>query len=318
MFLFLAFLTAANAVFANTYTKFLADEENSSPPFWNIAVSSALTAVFVIMASVNVVAPGTNQVVTLYGSVNPKPLEAGVHLINPLASFIDFDLRQAKEDINDITLQTQDKLISDIDISIIYQAVAASTPTTYVESGTLPQAVEKHMIPAIRSIIREVGRSIPLAQDLANSDVQSRMQTEIESKLNDYLAPKGFKVFDVLMRDINLPQVVKQAVVNTKEREQQIETEKAQLKIIEQKAQQQVVQAQALEQAAVATANAVRTKADAEAYRILTEARATADGNKEIAKSLTKEIVSYTEANRWNGVLPSTALTGTMPIINVK
>ena len=79
-----------------------------------------------------------------------------------------------------------------------------------------------------------------------------------------------------------------------------------------------MVQAQAAEQAAIATANAVRTKADAEAYRILTEAKATADGNKEIAKSLTNDLVNYTEATKWNGVLPSTALTGAMPILNVK
>ena len=314
MSLFLAVLAAINAAFATAYHRMF----NLGSAYWNVAVSTALTVVFLILSASLVVAPGTNQVKTVFGSVDPKPLEAGVHLVNPLADFIEFDLRQAKEDINDVTLQTQDKLISDIDVSIIFQAVASSTPNTYVESGTLSQAVEKHMIPAIRSIIREVGRSIPLAQDLANADVQQQMQTEIESKLNEYLAPKGFKVFDVLIRDINLPQVVKQAVVNTKEREQLIETEKAQLKIVEQQAQQQIVQAQAAEQAAVATANAVRTKADAEAYRILTEAKATADGNKEIAKSLTNDLVNYTEATKWNGVLPSTALTGTMPILNVK
>lgn len=314
MFLFLSTLAAINALFAKTYHRMF----DLGSAYWNVAISTALTVVFLILSAFLVVVPGTNQVKTVFGSVDPKPLEAGVHLVNPLADFIEFDLRQAKEDIDDITVQTKDKLSSDVDVSIIFQAVAHSTPNTYVESGTLSQAVEKHMIPAIRSIIREVGRSIPLAQDLINADVQQQMQTEIESKLNEYLAPKGFKVFDVLIRDINLPQVVKQAVINTKEREQLIETEKAQLKIIEQQAQQQVVQAQAAEQAAIATANAVRTKADAEAYRILTEAKATADGNKEIAKSLTNDLVNYTEATKWNGVLPSTALTGAMPILSVK
>jgi regulator of protease activity HflC (stomatin/prohibitin superfamily) len=315
MSLFLTVLFAIIAFFVKPVTKIL----EVTYSWWYTAVPTALAAVFFITATMNVVAPGTNQVQTLYGSVKPQPLEAGFHFVNPLANFITYDLRQSKEDINDITLQTQDRLTSDIDVSIIYQAVAASTPTTYVDSGTLPQAVEKHMIPAIRSIIREVGRSVPLAQNLANAEVQQRLQTEIETKLNEYLSAKGFKVFDVLIRDVNLPNVVKQAVVATKEREEQIEREKATLKVIEQQAQQQVVQAEAKAKAAEQQAIAIETLAKAEAFRILTEAEATAKGNDLVNKSLTKDLINYAEANKWDGKLPTTMIPNSAtPIIGVK
>lgn len=315
MFLFLSFLSLVSALSAKPLANFLEAKHH----WLHTAVPTGLAVVFALVASTNVVAPGTNQVQTLFGTVSPIPLQSGVHLVNPLADFIEYDLRQSKEDIDDITLQTQDRLTSDIDVSIVYQAVSASTPTIYVESGTLPQAVEKHMIPAIRSIIREVGRSVPLAQNLASAEVQQRIQTEIETKLNEYVTPKGFKVYDVLVRDVNLPQVVKQAVVATKEREEQIEREKAQLKIIEQQAQQQVVQAEAKAQAATQQALAIETLAKAEAFRIITEAEATAKGNELVNKSLTKDLINYTEANRWDGKLPTTMMpTSTMPILQVK
>ena len=80
MFLFLSTLAAINAAFASSYHRFM---EFGSPQ-WNITISTSLAVVFAIISAVNVVAPGTNQVVTLYGSVNSKPLEAGVHLINPI------------------------------------------------------------------------------------------------------------------------------------------------------------------------------------------------------------------------------------------
>jgi regulator of protease activity HflC (stomatin/prohibitin superfamily) len=175
------------------------------------------------------------------------------------------------------------------------------------------------MIPAIRSIIREVGRSVPLAQNLANAEVQQRLQTEIETKLNEYLSAKGFKVFDVLIRDVNLPEVVKKAVVATKEREEQIEREKATLKVIEQQAQQQVVQAEAKAKAAEQQAIAIETLAKAEAFRILTEAEATAKGNDLVNKSLTKDLINYAEANKWDGKLPTTMIPNSAtPIIGVK
>lgn len=314
MFLFLSTLAAINTLFAKAYHRIF----TLGSPYWNVAVSTALTAVFLVLSAFLVVAPGTNQVKTVFGSVDPKPLEAGVHLVNPLADFVEYDLRQQTTTLDDVTLQTQDRLSSMVDISVTLSAKAPTTPTMYIDSGTLLQAMDKHVTPALRSIIREVGRTVPEAQQLVNADVQSRVQDEIENKLNEYLSDKGFIVHAVMLRDIELPQEVKQAVIQSVQRKEQIEREKAQLKIVEQQAQQQVVQAQAAEQAAIATANAVRTKADAEAYRILTEAKATADGNKEIAKSLTNDLVNYTEATKWNGVLPSTALTGAMPILSVK
>jgi regulator of protease activity HflC (stomatin/prohibitin superfamily) len=281
-------------------------------------LSLLIALALAILSTVNVVAPGTNQVTILFGKANPEPLPSGVHFINPLVDTVEFNLRQTTEDIQNISLQTQDRLSSDIDISVTVSAKPETTPMMYVESGTLVQAVDKHLTPAIRSIVREVGRSVLEAQSLVNADTQNKIQDEIESKLNEYLAPKGFVIHAVMIRDIELPQVVKQAVIATKERQEAIEKEKAQLKVIEQQSMQQIVQAESKAKAAEQNAIAIKTMADAEAYRILAEAKATADGNKEISKSLTREVIDYKQAERWDGKLPTTSLGSATPMISVK
>ena len=314
MFLFLTVMSTLYAALANRIYSVM----KLPTSWWNPAIGTALASVFLLLSSVNVVAPGTNQVKTLYGTVDPKPLESGVHLVNPLADFTEFDLRQQTTALDNITLQTQDRLSSNVDVSVTISAKSSTTPTMFTESGTLPQAIEKHVTPALRSIIREVGRTVPEAQLLVNAETQQRIQDTIENKLNEYLSEKGFTVHAVMIRDIELPKEVKEAVVQSVQRKEQIERERAQLKIVEQQAQQQVVQAQAQAQAAEQQAIAIKTKADAEAYRILAEAKATADGNREIAKSLTKDIIEYKQAERWDGKLPTTSLTSGLPVLNVK
>lgn len=281
--------------------------------------AGVLAVVFLGLSTIQVVSPGTNMVTVLFGKANSIPLESGIHVVNPLIETIEFNIRQTNYDAQDVTIQTQDRLSSLIDLSVNYQVIPSMSPQVYTESGTLEQAVQKHFVPALRSILREVGRSVQNAQDLINSDVQSKVQEETERRLNEYLIEKGFQVNQVMIRDIELPDVVKAAVIATKERQEQIEREKASLKVIEQQAQQQVVQAEAKAKAAEQNAIAIKTMADAEAYRIITEARATAEGNTLVAKSLTKDLVEYTEANKWNGALPTTVLSpGVTPIISTK
>jgi hypothetical protein len=57
---------------------------------------------------------------------------------------------------------------------------------------------------------------------------------------------------------------------------------------------------------AEAAAEVVRIRADAEAYEIKTKADAEAEANEKIAATVTEELIDYTQAQNWNGKLPST------------
>ncbi len=74
-------------------------------------------------------------------------------------------------------------------------------------------------------------------QDFFLDSVPQQLQIYMKEGLLKYLNDRGVIITAVLFRDITLPQVVTYAVIQTKERQEQLEREKAQLKIVEQQAQ---------------------------------------------------------------------------------
>lgn len=268
----------------------------------------ALAMIAAISQSITTVEPGHNKVATLFGEVRSAPYTEGFHFVNPLLSFTSFDLRQQTRTWQQVEAPAQDKLKTTMDVSLTFRIDATTTPRILQDTGTLDDVIEKHVTPKVRSLLREAGKSVSLSQGFFREAVQQELQAYMEAGLTRYLKPKDVVVEAVLFRDITLPEVVRNAVIQTKERQEQLEREKAQLQIVEQQAQQQVVQARAHEQAALADAQAKRTHADAEAYRIRKEAAARAQANVAIARSITPELLRYNEVERWDGSVPTTLL----------
>ena len=275
-----------------------------------IAVVTGLVLLLIIFNSYTTVSAGHNKVATLFGKVQPVPYDEGLHIVNPLLNFVSFDLRQLTYTWEKVQVPSQDKLKTSMDISVTFRLDGARTPQILQETGRLKDVVTKHVTPKVRSLLREAGKTVKQSQDFYLDSVQQQLQVYMEDGLREYLDTKGVIVSAVLFRDITLPQVVTTAVIQTKERQEQLEREKAQLKIVEQQAQQQVKKAEAREMAAIADANAKRTHADAEAYRIKKEAEAQAKANTELAKSITPVLIRYNAVDKWNGAYPQTLLSG--------
>lgn len=270
----------------------------------------ALLGLMVFFNAYTTVEAGHNKVATLFGKVQPEPYAEGFHLVNPLLDFVSFDLRQLTYTWEKVQVPSQDKLKTSMDVSVTFKLKPERTPQILQESGLLKDVVDKHITPKVRSLLREAGKTVAQSQDFYQDSVQQELQVYMENGLTEYLEAKGVLVTAVLFRDITLPKVVTVAVIQTKERQEQLEREKAQLKIVEQQAQQQVKQAEAREMAAVADANAKRTQADAEAYRITKEAAAQAQANELLSKSVTKPLISYNAIQKWNGAYPQTLMGG--------
>ena len=273
-------------------------------------LATGLLLLVFVLNSYTTVEAGHNKVATLFGEVQFKPYAEGLHIVNPLLNFVDFDLRQQTYTWEKVQVPSQDKLKTSMDISLTFHLDGPRTPTILQETGTLEDVVSKHITPKVRSLLREAGKTVKQSQDFYLDSVQQQLQSYMESGLHEYLEPKGVIVTAVLFRDITLPPVVTNAVIQTKERQEQLEREKAQLKIVEQQAQQQVKQAEARQMAAVADANAKKIQADAEAYRIAKEAEAQAKANELLAKSVTPVLIRYNAVEKWNGEYPRTLLGG--------
>jgi regulator of protease activity HflC (stomatin/prohibitin superfamily) len=125
-----------------------------------------------------------------------------------------------------------------------------------------------HLVPKLRSVIREQGKSIRRAEDFFLEETQNRLQATLQSELQSYLESKGVDVEAVLIRDINLPAFITKAIEAKKEREQEVEKQKAELERFRTEQQQKIAAAQAERAAAEEMAARQRVLADARAYEI--------------------------------------------------
>jgi regulator of protease activity HflC (stomatin/prohibitin superfamily) len=214
------------------------------------------------------VPPGHVAVATLFGSVREEPFAEGMHFpVNPLYQWHLFDARQKthKERAN---IPSQDQLQTQIDVSVQYRLNAALAPRILQQTGTAADMVQVHLVPKLRSILREQGKSVPRAEDFFREETQNLLQQTLVTGMRDYLEPKGMDVEAVLIRDISLPAFITKAIEAKKEREQEVEKQKAELERFRTEQQQKVAAATAEREAAEQQAQKIKVLADAQAYEI--------------------------------------------------
>jgi regulator of protease activity HflC (stomatin/prohibitin superfamily) len=236
------------------------------------SVLGIIAAVFVLFLIgprfLQSVPAGHVAVATLFGEVQPKHFREGLHIpVNPLYEWYEFDVRQ-KTHSETSNVPSQDQLQTKIDVSVQYRLVAADTPRILKETGNIDAVRAVHIVPKLRSLIREQGKTIKRAEDFFLEATQATLQTALLEGLKDYLTPKGVDVEAVLIRDISLPPFITKAIEAKKEREQEVEKQKAELERFTTEQEQIVAAAEAEKNAAAAQAEKRRLLADAQAYEI--------------------------------------------------
>ena len=211
---------------------------------------------------------GHVAVATLFGNAQSDGFAQGMHFpVNPLYRWTMFDARQQTHQ-ETANVPSQDQLQTKIDVSVQYRIDGAMAPDILEQTGNAAAVVRVHLIPALRSLLREQGKSIKRAEDFFLEETQVDLQTALEEGLRDHLGPTGVIVSAVLIRDITLPPFIVQAIEQKKEREQAVERERAELERVRTELQQEVARAQAGREAAEEEAARKVILADAQAYEI--------------------------------------------------
>jgi len=238
-----------------------------NPRFASIAIVALIVLVFG-GRFVKTVEPGHVSVATLFGEVIATPYDEGFNFpVNPLYQWVDFDVRQ-KSLKETAQIPTRDQLQTRVDVSVQYRFIGVMAPTVLKETGDVRSAVEVHLIPVLRSQVREQGSKIERAEDFFKEETRGNLEAGLLGKLQEQLRPKGIEVQAVLIRDINLPEVLARAIEQKKEREQAVERQKAELERFRTEQLQQVARAEAERKAAEENAKRIEILADAKAYEI--------------------------------------------------
>ena len=270
-------------------------------------VGLVLAAVAIASCLITVPA-GHTKVASLFGKVQDAPYTEGLHFVNPFLTFSSFDLRQ-KTHKETAGIPSEDKLITNMDVSVQYRTIGGMTPDILRNTGSTDNLIEVHLIPKLRSILREQGKGVEQAQDFFKESIQTRLQATLQIGLSEYLADKGLQIDAVLIRDIVLPKVIRESIEMTKDREQKQLLQQAELARFATEQEQKVKQAEAEFEAAKLEAQKIQALADAEAYKI----RAI---NETLAKS--PNYIELKRVEQWNGVLPVYAGGENIPMIDLR
>ncbi|TNE91302.1 SPFH domain-containing protein [Porticoccus sp.] len=266
------------------------------------------SAILLLMSVVITVPAGHVKVATLFGKVQDNNYREGLHIVNPLLAFTAFDLRQ-KTHMETAGIPAEDKLITKTDVSVQYRTVGEMAPDILRNTGTTEALIQVHMIPKLRSILREQGKGVAVSQDFFKEAVQRQLQETLQLGLAEFLAPKGLQIETILIRDVQLPEVIRTAITETKKREQEVLKQQAELERFATEQDQKVKQAESELKAAKLEAQKIKELADAEAYKINVI-------NKTLAQS--PNYIELKRVEQWNGVLPVYAGGENIPMIDLR
>jgi len=159
---------------------------------------------------------GYVAVATLFGEVQADPYEEGLHIpVNPFYEWYFYDVRQ-KSHLEEANVPSQDQLQTKIQVSVQFRLEKTGVPMILKETGSAADVLIVHIVPKLRSLLREQGKPIKRAEDFFLERTQQNMQTSLLEGLRDYLGTKGVNVGAVLIRDISLPPFIIKAIESKK------------------------------------------------------------------------------------------------------
>jgi regulator of protease activity HflC (stomatin/prohibitin superfamily) len=229
-----------------------------------------LIAVVVLFSCVVQVGPGEVGVQTLFGSVQERGLPSGLNIVNPLVNVEIMDVKTqaytmsiAQDEgnlANDdaITALSMDGLTIRLDVTVWYRLSESDAPQVYRTIGV--DYVAKIVRPAIRTALRDV--SVLYSATDIYSGKRDEFTGGVTKELEDAFHGRGIILERVLLRNVELPEMVRAAI------DEKISAE--------QKAQQMVY---------------VLQKEKQEAERKKIEASGISDYNRIVSQSITDQVL---------------------------
>ena len=195
-----------------------------------LAIVVFVFLVILLFASVVSVPTGHVGVLTLFGKVTGETLGEGIHTINPLKSVqkLSIQTQSVKESAS---VPSNEGLILALDTSLLFHLDRAKAAEVFQKVG--PNYGEKIVEPTLRAAIR-AATSAHTANALY-TNARELVQQQIQDELSAQLAPRGVVIENVLLRDVQLPAMLKSSI----EAKQQAEQDALRMNFILQKEKQE-------------------------------------------------------------------------------
>lgn len=196
---------------------------------WITLLFAVLAVIFLFNCTTRV-ETGHVGVLTLFSRVTGETLPEGLHLINPLKAVHEMSVQTQtiKETAN---VPSNEGLILSLDTTLQFRLDAAKASEVFQKIGR--DYVDKVVEPNLRSAVREATASH--SANALYTGAREEVANAIQEQLVSALAPRGIYVERVLLRDIQLPAMLKSSI----EAKQQAEQDALRMSFILQKEKQE-------------------------------------------------------------------------------
>jgi prohibitin 1 len=195
-----------------------------------LRLAAFVLLLMLFFASVISIPTGNVGVLTLFGRVTGEVLGEGIHLINPLKSVqkMSIQTQSIKESAN---TPSNEGLMLALDTSLLFHLDRTKAAEVYQKVGT--NYAEKIVEPTFRSAVR-ASTSAHTANSLY-TNARELVQQGIQDELTSQLTTRGIIIENVLLRDVQLPAMLKTSI----EAKQQAEQDALRMNFILQKEKQE-------------------------------------------------------------------------------
>jgi regulator of protease activity HflC (stomatin/prohibitin superfamily) len=195
-----------------------------------LRIVAAILLLILLFSSTTSIPTGNVGVLTLFGRVTGDVLGEGIHLINPLKSVqkLSVQTQSVKESAN---VPSNEGLILALDTSLLFRLDRNKAAQVYQTVGD--NYAEKIVEPTLRAAIR-ASTSSHTANALY-TNARELVQQQIQDELTAQLSARGVIVEAVLLRDVQLPAMLKGSI----EAKQQAEQDALRMSFILQKEKQE-------------------------------------------------------------------------------
>jgi regulator of protease activity HflC (stomatin/prohibitin superfamily) len=195
-----------------------------------LRIVGAILLLILLFASITSIPTGNVGVLTLFGRVTGDVLGEGIHLINPLKSVqkLSVQTQSVKESAN---VPSNEGLILALDTSLLFRLDKNKAAQVFQTVGE--DYAAKIVEPTLRAAIR-ASTSAHTANALY-TNARELVQQQIQDELTTQLSARGVIVEAVLLRDVQLPAMLKGSI----EAKQQAEQDALRMSFILQKEKQE-------------------------------------------------------------------------------
>ena len=239
----------------------------------------------VIFSPFTFIGAGERGVLSKFGEVQENTLDEGFHFISPLLSVHKYDIRTQKLEA-DSGAASKDLQSVSTTIALNYHVKPETVNILFQE--TQGNYSETLIAPAIQESVKSA-TALFTAEELITK--RSEVKTAIIDSLNSRESMRFFTVEDVSIVNFSFSESFNVAIENKVRAEQDALAAKNKLEQTKYESEQTTVSAQA----------------QAESLRIQAQALAN-----------NESLVSLEAVRKWDGVLPSYVMSGSIPFINMK